>query len=126
MEMRTVAKHALKLACGLACLAGPASADNGVRPIWTDFQPAVATQYRPPDGGRVYPKPNTRALIRTEDRRAAERAEVDLNRRAGQPIVRRDTTEPRAPRRMRDPLAIPPASPTPLPGTPPAIETPSR
>lgn len=101
------------MACGFVCLAGPALADNGVRPIWTDFQPAVATQYRPPDGGRSYPKPDTRSLIRPEDRRAAERAEVDLNQKAGAPLVRRSTTEPKAPKRMRDPLALPPASPIP-------------
>lgn len=110
------------------CLAGPALADAGVRPTWTDFQPAVSTQYRPPDGGQAYPKPDTRSLIRPEDRRTRERDEAELNRRAAQPLPNRgaDVATPRPPRRMRDPLAIPPASSTSpaMPSSPAPIEAP--
>ena len=69
---------ALSIAGGLAVLVGPALADAGVPPVWTDFQPAVSTQYRPPDGGRRYPPPHTNTLNRPTDQRAAEQAEVEL------------------------------------------------
>lgn len=116
---------ALSIAGGLAVLAGPALADAGVPPVWTDFQPAVSTQYRPPDGGRRYPPPDTKTLIRPSDRRAAERAEVELNRKAAQPLPGRtgDPLATRPPRRMKDPLAIPPATPSsPAPAGPKPLE----
>ena len=120
----------LCIAGALACLAVPALADAGVRPVWTDFQPAVSTQYRPPDGGRRYPPPDTKSLIRPEDRRATERAEAELNRKAGAPMPSRsgDSLNARQPRRMSDPLAIPPASPgaPALPSPSPSIDKPSR
>lgn len=61
----------MRSVCGVAAFlaaASPALADNGVRPIWDDFQPAVSTQYRPPDGGKLYPPPDTKTLIRASDR----------------------------------------------------------
>ena len=77
--------------CLAALASHSASADSGVRPIWTDFQPAVATQYRPPDGGRSYPKPDTKRLISASDRRANQRAQAEMDRRAAAPpSIRRD------------------------------------
>lgn len=112
-------KRSIILAALVAAGAMPALADAGVRPVWTDFQPAVATQYRPPDGGRVYPKPDTRTLIRNEDRRASERAEAELNKRALQPLPGRGLGTGRGSSVKSDPLALPPASST-APGvTPP-------
>lgn len=122
-EERILRLSVLRLAGGLILAAGPALADGGVPPVWSDFQPAVSTQYRPPDGGRAYPPPDTRELIRPEDRRAAERAEAELNRKAAQPIAppRSPSGSPAVPRRMKDPLALPPA----LPPTGPAMPAPA-
>jgi hypothetical protein len=116
-------KRPLILAVLFAGLAMPAFADAGVRPVWTDFQPAVSTQYRPPDGGRAYPKPDTRQLIRSEDRRASERAEAELNKRALQPLPGRGLGTGRGSTLRGDPLALPPASSTSpgVPAPPPAI-----
>lgn len=61
-------RAAFPIATAAIFLAGPALADYGVRPIWNDFQPAVSTQYRPPDGGRHYAPPDTKTLIRASDR----------------------------------------------------------
>jgi hypothetical protein len=120
MSIRSIGPAAL-----LACLAVPALADAGVAPVWTDFQPAVSTQYKPPDGGRRYPPPDTKSLIRPEDRRATERAEAELNRKAGAPLPDRERTQ-RGSRATTNPLAIPPASSVPMPETERSIETPSR
>lgn len=121
------------LAGAFACAAAPALADYGVRPVRSEFQPAVSTQYHPPDGGRRYPPPDTKTLIRPQDRQATERAEAELNRKAGQPLPNRsgDPVNAKQPRRMKDPLAIPPASSsepsTPaLPTPAPTIEQPRR
>ena len=61
----------MRMGCVVAAAlaaSGPALADYGVKPIWDDFQPAVSTQYRPPDGGKRYPPPDTKSLIRASDR----------------------------------------------------------
>lgn len=126
-EERILRLSVLSLAGGLVLAAGPALADAGVPPVWSDFQPAVSTQYRPPDGGRAYLPPNTQELIRPEDRRAAERAEAELNRKAAQPIAppRDSAAAPKVPRRMKDPLALPPLPPggPAMPAAPPGVET---
>lgn len=114
---------------GLVGLATSALAEAGVPPVASDFHPAVSTQYRPPDGGRAYPKPDTRLLVSPADRRRMQKFESDLNNK---PIS--DTSgsgsgggsasaAPRRQPRMKDPLALPPASPsTPAPAgsSPPA------
>lgn len=102
---------------GLLGLATSALADAGVRPVWTDFQPAVSTQYRPPDGGRSYPKPDTRQLISTQDQRRMQRFQSDLNDKLAAPA--RASAAPRRPARMKDPLALPPEPSTTPSLTPP-------
>ena len=104
-----IALSVITAGCLAALASSAASADSGVRPIWTDFQPAVATQYRPPDGGRAYPKPDTNRLISAADRRANQRAQAEMDRRAAAPLPgRRD-------RPVLPPPSSEPAVPTTLP-----------
>ena len=88
------------LGAGILLIAsGSAWADARVRPIWTDFQPAVSTQYRPPDGGKRYYPPNTRDLIRASDRQFEDDRPV-----------RNQTTAPIPPANRAAPVAPPPSS----------------
>lgn len=114
--MRSLPLPGLLGALALPLLAAPAAADAGVRPIWNDFQPAVSTQYRPPDGGWHYRPPNTRALIRDRDRQALPSKGTEIDRttaRRSQPV------DPlRSPRRGA-PTSPPGGTLAPLPSDPP-------
>ena len=83
--MRVVPLVALALLGSAAT--GPARADYGVRAIWNDFQPAVSTQYRPPDGGRRYDPPNTGLLVQ-------ERQKTDYDRPVSDPRSKSSKTLP--------------------------------
>ena len=100
---------------GLLGLATSALADAGVPPVPTDFQPAVSTQYRPPDGGRRYPKPDTKLLISPQAQQRMQGFQSELNDNplpasAGSGLV---NPAPRRQPRMKDPLALPPPSSSP-------------
>ena len=71
-----------------------ARADAGVAPVWDDFQPAVSTQYRPPDGGRRYPNPNTAQLQRAQDRTSSDRSMKDNSGKASRPLPPGTPTDP--------------------------------
>ncbi len=76
------------------CLAAPALADGGVRPIADDFRPAVSTQDRLPDGGKRYFPPNTASLLRAQDRTAADREMDEQARQSSRPLPRNAPTDP--------------------------------
>ncbi|TDR89953.1 hypothetical protein [Enterovirga rhinocerotis] len=115
--MRIASTSALLLAALiLPASVAPASADAGVRPVWEDFQPAVSTQYRAPDGGRRYPPPNNRLLIMNRDRQALPTSMPDLDRT----VPRRTTRDPLLPPLTRPGAPLPPAGST-LPPPAPTI-----
>lgn len=79
---------------GIAAIAGPARADYGVRPIWNDFQPAVSTQYRAPDGGRRYDPPNTGLLVQESQRSDYDRPTSDPRSKSSRPLPPGTPTNP--------------------------------
>lgn len=74
-------------------LTGPALADFGVRPTRDDFQPAVSTQDKPPEGGRRYPPPNTATLLKKESRTPYD-GPVTYRGGSNAPIPRDGSTNP--------------------------------